>query len=172
MMDWILAIESCQPAQRAAAAQVLITDDWDGIRAHVYRLALALTLNQHQAEDLAQEALIRVWQGRERMQAADDPKAWINRVVINRAKSFWRTRRSLIPWASCQELPAEPDADLSLLRSVVEGLPAVYRDVILLLGVYGASYDEAARLLDVPSGTVASRFARAKTLLRQAWREE
>jgi RNA polymerase sigma-70 factor (ECF subfamily) len=76
-------------------------------------------------------------------------------------------------WREEQELPEagvlrQQDADA--IRALVAALPTQFREIIVLREIEDLSYREIAQALDAPIGTVMSRLARARSMLRAAWR--
>jgi len=63
------------------------------------------------------------------------------------------------------------NADRAMLAGLVESLPPVYREVIVLREIDDLSYREIAAIVGVPVGTVMSRLARARRQLQRAWRQ-
>jgi len=166
-MEWIASFAAQHlPARRAWDAQT--AHNFDDLRDQVFRLAYALTLNYSEAEDLAQDCLIRIWSNRDKLQQAHSPQAWVTQVVVNRVRTHWRRKVSWLPLRRAEEVPTESDPEMLALKCAMEALPTDYREVALLVGVYGASYADAALTLNIPEGTVGSRFNKAKQMLREA----
>ena len=140
------------------------------------RFALALTRERETADDLVQDCVARAlaaWATRRGDDAALRP--WLFTILHNR----WRTRQQR-EWArpdriSLDDANAEgPEIsggqwealELRDLDAALAKLPEEQRAVLLLVGVEGLSYEEAARVQNVPIGTVMSRLARARDRLR------
>lgn len=134
--------------------------------------SLALyTGDRHVAEDLAQEALIRLHQHWPKVRSHPSPAAWTTRVALNLAGSWWR-RRGAERRANERSVPVEraPEADAAevlALRSALEHLPARQRGVIILRFYLGLSVREAAEALGCPEGTVKSSTSLALAELRR-----
>lgn len=141
--------------------------DLDSIREYIFRLSYALTLDYTLAEDLAQDCVIKVWQHRQRLQCLDNPEAWIAKVVTNRARTYWKRRPNWLPLPTTIVQPGEQDPTVIELRGFVSQLKSEFRDVILLVSIYGFTYPEVAEILGVPEGTVSSRLNHAKKELRK-----
>ena len=77
-----------------------------------------------------------------------------------------------------QEAPLSPEADMlrqwdaETIRRLVAELPDLFREAIVLREINDLSYSEIADVVGVPIGTVMSRLARARSLLRRAWMAE
>ena len=148
------------------------------IEAHILslrRYARALNHNQPDAEDLVQEALTRALDRADRFQAGTNLRAWLltilHNVHINHVRS--RTSRSVEVLTDDMigqlGVAARQDGHVALhdLARALDTLPPGQRQVILLVGVEGMTYDEVATILDIPMGTVMSRLSRARTALRE-----
>jgi RNA polymerase sigma factor (sigma-70 family) len=139
------------------------------------RFALALTRDRETADDLVQDCVARAlaaWATRHGDDAALRP--WLFTILHNR----WRTRQQR-EWArpdrvSLEDAGEGPEIsggqwealELRDLDSALAKLSEEQRAVLLLVGVEGLSYEEAARVQGVPIGTVMSRLARARDRLR------
>jgi RNA polymerase sigma-70 factor (ECF subfamily) len=147
-----------------------------------YNLARWLTRNEHDAEDIVQEASLLAFRGFDRFRGGD-PRAWLLAIVRNAAYSFLRRRRGGEAASldlSCEGLhePADEaldpeerlvrEADERLVQEALVELPAEFREVIVLREMEGLSYKEIAEVADVPIGTVMSRLARARHRLHAA----
>lgn len=134
-------------------------------RPWAYRLALAVVGRPEVAEDVAQEAMVRAWRARGTLARADDPRAWLRRVVVRQAVTALGRREAV-------ELPefAAPDAEPAMqVRAVLAGMPTETRALLALAYFEGLTYAELAAALEIPEGTVASRLHAARAAFRTAW---
>lgn len=159
----------------------------------VYNLALRLTGNSADAEDLAQEALIKGVQGLSSFRGEADPGTWLYRITVNawknqlRAKPKWNFLRFFSSngddpvLTEPADIPGpdptpENEAIASEKKLQIENalakLTPEERAVLVLRELNGRSYDEIARALDIPLGTVKSRLTRARDLLAKDLSEE
>ena len=147
----------------------------DLTRAEFPRLVglLALYVGSVQtAEDLAQEALIRLHQNWPRVKAMDSPRAWLTRVALNLGSSSLRRTyaerraRSRIQGDRPAALPES--ADVVAIRDAVSSLPRRERAVIVLRFYEGMSVAEVALQLRCPQGTVKSLTSRGVEQLRRS----
>ncbi len=128
----------------------------------LYNVALRWTWNAAEAQELVQEAFVRVWAGRRRIRA-QSAKAYIYRTVLNLAQKHARRRevwRRVRGWLSVEALPAsEPGRgiDRQRVREAIRALPEPQRAVLLLCEFSDLKQREIAAILDIPPGTVASR---------------
>ncbi len=141
----------------------------------MFRVALAMTRNRAEAEDLVQDTLLRAFQAIERFDGRH-PRAWLLTILRNTQINRHRRRRPglLRDWDGDQRArePASTDSGpeetvmATMLDFVVEAafsaLPDHQQIVIWLVDVDGLSYREAAEVLAVPIGTVMSRLHRGR----------
>jgi RNA polymerase sigma-70 factor (ECF subfamily) len=147
----------------------------------LYNLAHWLAQNQNEAEDLVQETYLKAWRSFASFEPDTNFRAWIFRILKNtflgsRSKL---ERRLTTVMESEEDLPATsatPESlligrsDVDAVRRAIEQLPVMYREVILLCDVEEASYREIAEILSIPMGTVMSRLARARKMVRESLR--
>jgi RNA polymerase sigma-70 factor (ECF subfamily) len=137
----------------------------------LYRAALGMCRNPHEAEDLVQETYARVLARPRKLRNADE-LGYLLRTLRNTYVDVHARPRKLQTAELDEDLvegapgAGAPGADSvaeahDVLRAVAE-LPADFRDVIVAVDLTGLSYAEAARSLDVPTGTVMSRLYRAR----------
>jgi RNA polymerase sigma-70 factor, ECF subfamily len=144
-----------------------------------YRLARWLMRNEHDAEDVVQEASLRAFRYF-RTFAGGNGRAWFLRIVRNTC-SGWRGRsfQALTDPFDEQQHPddrAASDPETLLLRSddatlierAISKLPDHFRQLLVLRELEGLSYRELADVLEIPIGTVMSRLSRAREALRGA----
>jgi len=136
------------------------------------RYALALLRDRVHADDLVQDTLERALRKLSLFRRGTDLRAWLFAVMHNVYVNQVRTsvnRRALAPESTSEE-PAQATVDDSAsmrdLSNALERLAPEQREVILLVGLEQLSYEEAARVLEVPIGTVMSRLARGRERLR------
>lgn len=147
----------------------------------IYGTALRLTRSREDAEDLAQEAVVRAYEAWDRFDGSNF-KAWILRIVTNLYINRYRQRQrgpqlNSLDEETTQE-PADTEAEVpdrmlfdNLLGAEVEDalakVPADFRMAVVLSDIEGLSYQEIADATDVPIGTVRSRLARGRSMLRR-----
>lgn len=148
--------------------------------ARVYRLALRLTGNAHDAEDLTQDVFVRVFRSLHRFQPGT-LEGWLHRITTNlfldQARRRQRIRFDGLVDETGERLPggtrtpAEQLADAGLdhdVAAALAALPPGFRACVVLCDVEGLTYEEVADILDLKLGTVRSRIHRGRAQLREA----
>lgn len=137
------------------------------------RYAWAMLRNESDADDLVQDCLLRAIDRIDTFRTDGELRPWLFTIMHNLYVSRWRRKRH-----HAQVMADDAEADLAVspsqpasmeLRDVLRGLdtlPDDQRQVLLLAAVEGFHYDEVARMLGVPTGTVMSRLSRARDRLR------
>lgn len=144
-------------------------------------------IRDHQrAEDLTQEAFVRVYLHRERYRKTGKFSTWIFTIAVNLAKNEIRRKvrlknvmsldylRELLGSSDLFLKDSGPDTDREIERdqtSTVIGraiakLPDVYKDALILRDIQGLTYEEIGEILEIPGGTVRSRINRARLMLK------
>ena len=125
--------------------------------------------NTPAVEDVAQDTLLQLW----RQPGGFDPtrstlRAYLLGIARKRAAGWWRQQR---PSAELPpDVAAASGGEAYLLHDALQRLEPNLRNVLWLREVEGYSYDELARILDIPVGTVRSRLFAAREQLRRIWR--
>jgi RNA polymerase sigma-70 factor (sigma-E family) len=146
-----------------------MTSRWPGL----VRLAFGLTGDRWLAEDLAQTALASAYASWWRVRRADDPDAYVRRILINASKSRLRRRRvNEQPAATAREAAvSDPTASVderSALLGALQELPPRQRAVIVLRYLEDLTDAQAGALLGCSASTVRSQAARALAKLRSS----
>jgi RNA polymerase sigma-70 factor (ECF subfamily) len=145
----------------------------------LYAFALSLCRDRATAEDLVQETYVRALRALRKPEPHESLRPWLFTILHN----VWRNQRrrpapvSLEEFAAAGSLPdGGPDPGESLdreaaaerVREAIAALPEAFREVVMLRFAEGFSYQEIAAVLSCPAGTVMSRLARARALIRRA----
>lgn len=168
-------------------AEIGSTDLAGRILAHLdgaYNLARWLVHDEHDAQDIVQEAALRALRSIASYRGGD-PRAWLFTIVRNAC--FDRLRRDqaspIEPMSDqipTQSTPHQADParilqtaeDIQRVRHSIAQLPPPIREVLVLREMQGLSYKEVASIAGVPIGTVMSRLARGRRQLAQVLSEE
>ena len=167
----------------------------------LFGVALRLTRNTADAEDLVAESVEKAWSAIETLADRDRFRPWLFRILRNSFISDFR-KRSLRPvevhydeqfvdegetdlaswlieqpeeflsWWADPEKEVFNEALGEQIMIAIDNIPQAFRTTVLLINVEGLTYDEAAAVLGIPTGTVRSRMKRGRTLLQKAlWQQ-
>ena len=163
-----------------------LTDRRDRFEQHVlphldaaFNLARWLTRNDHDAQDVVQDAMLRAYRFYDGLRG--EPRPWLLAIVRNACFSWLQANRpadmTTLDEAGHEELEADgPETlaarslDRRMLNEAIAALPVQFREVLILRELEDLSYKDIARITDVPIGTVMSRLARARRLLSESMR--
>lgn len=132
--------------------------------------------SQEEAEDIVQETFVRVYQHRQSFNFKHCFSTWIYTIALNLARNELRKRRKFKFYditemqGNEKEFAVDPEVPSNLpqaLNKAISQLPEKYRVAFMLRDVQELPYDEVAKILDVPLGTVKSRVNRARLMLRE-----
>lgn len=151
--------------------------------AELFRIALSMSSSRADAEDICQETLIGAFRGIKGFHGKSSVKTWLIRILLRQAARLWhknKRRKALSidrtgsgDGQGSEKNVNEPqarrqdsDANLDLMEKIQQ-LGPEHQQVVLLREVHGMSYDQIARTLSIPRGTVESRLFRARAELRR-----
>ena len=139
----------------------------------VYRIALNWLGSPADAEDAAQNTMLRLWRTDTAFQGEDHLRHWLVRVALNESKrlsgGFWRTRAAPLEEA---RPPAFSAPERGELYRQVMSLPGKYRVPLYLYYYEGYAVGEIARAMGLKPSTVQTRLARARERLKKMLTEE
>jgi len=153
----------------------------------IFRLALHITQNREDAEDVLQESFLKAYEHLDQFQGQSKFYTWIVRIAVNQALMKLRKRKSdrsvsldetidtgednigreIAAWDENPEQKYSRDELNQILTSAIDGLAPIYRAVFVLRDVDGLSTEEAAEALDLSVPAVKSRLLRARLQLRE-----
>jgi RNA polymerase sigma-70 factor (ECF subfamily) len=159
----------------------------------IYTLAIRLTGNLTDGQDLAQETFVKAYEYREKFRGESEVSTWLYRICVNQWKNRVRYERSRAFWKHfsidgagdeddkpVRELPA-PDAPLdqsledrerqAAVQTALASLKTDDHAILVMREMEDRSYEEIADLLDIPIGTVRSRLARAREKLIEQFKK-
>lgn len=155
-------------------------------RADIVRLARILSGNEAEADDLAQETLLKAFAALDRFRAGSDMMAWLATILRNTRIDRLRSSAASARNVSLEQLPIDPvdtaapvpqwDDPHEVLNALgdqtiidaLQRLPEEIRWTLLLVDVGGMELKDAAGVLEIPVGTVKSRLHRGRAMLKDA----
>lgn len=136
-------------------------------------VCLRYSKSSAEAEDILQEAFVKVFQGIKDFRGDSKLETWITRIMVNTALNQQRKKLYLFPMVDVEELDL-PQKEVSIsgmhftqLMEMVQSLPQGCQIVFNLFAIEGYNHKEIAELLGISEGTSKSQYARARTLLQQ-----
>jgi RNA polymerase sigma-70 factor (ECF subfamily) len=166
------------PSSRRFEAEVLPYLD------AAYSLARWLVRDEHVAEDVVQDAYLRAFRYYASFRG-DDPRPWLLGIVRNCCYSWFAQQKRAqefegdadgvdAPSLDAHDQPQTPETLLvqkverAQVTAAIAALPVAFREVLVLREIEEMSYDDIARVLDIPKGTVMSRLSRARRQLQES----
>jgi RNA polymerase sigma factor (sigma-70 family) len=155
----------------------------------LHTFAYHLAYDEENARDLVQETYLKAYKAIESYHQGTNAKAWLFKILKNNYINYYRKQskrpvkvdyEEFVGLMEKEDSPLSSKADLrqdvfqSLLGDevtmAINSLPIEFRTVILLCDVEGFTYEEIAKIIDVPIGTVRSRLHRARNMLKEKLR--
>jgi RNA polymerase sigma-70 factor (ECF subfamily) len=150
----------------------------------LFNLAYRLCGNRDDAEDIAQESLVRALENLRLFKGDSSLFTWLYRITLNIFYDYTRKRKELsydqfrfgedeeemevdFPSEETLEMEIERKKIQEIVQEEIAKLPSYYRTVLILYDIEGFSYDEICEILQKPIGTIKSRLNRARQLLKQ-----
>lgn len=131
--------------------------------------------SQVEAEDIVQETFVRVYQHRDSFDFRHCFSTWLYTIALNLARNELRKRKrfKFYDISDMQGHESEISVEMKLpsniskvLEKAIDSLPEKYKSAFILRDIQEQSYDEVAKIMNIPLGTVKSRVNRARALLR------
>lgn len=159
---------------------------------HLYSAAFYLAKNEAEAEDLVQETYLRAFRFFDKFEPGTNCKAWLLSILRNLFINRYQQKKrepEMVDWEKIDQAyesmvarheGAEKDNPESLFFSRVmdheveqalRGLPEEFRSAIILVDIQELSYEEAAKVMECPVGTIRSRVSRGRRMLQMALRD-
>lgn len=149
----------------------------------LYRLALRITMNREEAEDVVQDTLMKVWDRRDTLQNVESVEAYSLTICRNIAldktkRSSWREesldQTAIEPRASSMATPyqhAEQRDMLEMVKRIVDSLPEKQKTCMQLRDFEGKSYKDIAKVLSISEEQVKVSIYRARQAVKQKFNE-
>jgi RNA polymerase sigma-70 factor (ECF subfamily) len=142
----------------------------------LFRMAVRMTGERSRAEDAVQETFLQAWKSFDKFEKGTNCKAWLYRILFytvnHQRRKLFRFPVANDPDQTLENTLVAPEPVSETLRDedilrALDAIPEDYRSLILLVDIEEFSYKEAARILQVPIGTVMSRLNRGRAQLRR-----
>ncbi len=163
-------IQDCCKGERNAQQKM-----YDKYSGQMYSVALRYSKMQQEAEDILQEAFLKVFQNIKTFRKDSSLVYWIKRIVVNTALNHQRSKLYLYPMVDVNDLKNRYTEEVSIagfgheeLLKLIRKLPAGCQVIFNLYAIEGYKHHEIAKELNISEGTSKSQYARAKSLL-QGW---
>lgn len=156
----------------------------------LYNFAYHLTYNEEDANDLVQETFMKAFRFINSFDSGTNAKAWLFKILKNGFINEYRRKKKEPNKVDYEDIVAYQDADedkggvaFDLREDIFDGmmgdeitialnsLPIDFKTVILLCDIEGFTYEEIAKIIDIPIGTVRSRLHRARNMLKESLKE-
>ena len=156
----------------------------------LYNFAYHLTYNEEDANDLVQDTFMKAFRFINSFDSGTNAKAWLFKILKNGFINEYRRKKKEPSKVDYEDIIAYQDADedkggvaYDLREDIFDGmmgdeitialnsLPIDFKTVILLCDIEGFTYEEIAKIIDIPIGTVRSRLHRARNMLKESLKE-
>lgn len=153
-------------AERAPAFEMFFQEQYEA----VYGSLCLITRNRHEAEEIAQDAFLKMWERWDQVGAIDDPVAYVHAIAMNAFRR--RSRRAAMAVRRTLRMTASDDdiamvEEQELIVRLLAPLSPRQRAAIVLTDLLDYSSEEAARMLGLRPGAVRSLASRGRAVLRQ-----
>lgn len=172
------------------SSEQLFEDEFLPVADSLYNFAYSLVLNEEDANDLVQDTYMKAWRFISSYQEGTNAKAWLFKILKNTFINEYRRKKLRPAEVDYEDFITYHDADetshvgsLDLRQEVfsdmlgdemtkaINELPVDFRAIILLCDIEDFSYEEIAKIIDIPIGTVRSRLFRARNMLKEKLRD-
>ena len=165
------------PGSSRSTAEFRATEFKDGLIREIPNLrafAASLSGSMQLADDLVQDTLLKAWSNAEKFEPGTSLRAWLFTILRNTYYSLYRKRGREVQDSEgtyaermATQGNQESHLDLADFRKALAKLPEEQREVLIMVGATGLSYEEAAEICGVAIGTIKSRVNRARTKLAE-----
>lgn len=143
-------------------------------RRRLHRLALSWCRDSSLADDLVQETFLKALRRLNQLRDVGSMDAWLSNILFNSWRDHVRGRRhteDIDQLSDLEEFVLDCEDEkrdlIGHVHRAIDTLPPAQREVLVLVDLYGYSYEEVAVQLSLPTGTVNSRISRAREALRE-----
>ena len=169
MVDEAQIISGCVKGDRKAQEQL-----YTNYSSRMMVISMRYTKGVQEAEDVMQEAFIKVFKHIKNFKQDSSLYYWIKKIVVNTALNSQRSKLYLYPMVDVDHLKEDTKFDYDLtdyalkdLLELVQSLPTGCQVIFNLYAIEGYKHHEIAKMLDISEGTSKSQYARAKSLLQE-----
>ena len=153
------------------------------LKNELFRLALRITLNREEAEDIVQETLIKVWNNREKWPEIDSMEAYSLTICRHLALDKLRRHGNHCESLEGENIPEQADLSsnpyelmyqrnrIELVRTLINGLPEKQRSCMQLRDIEGKAYKDIAAILGITEEQVKVNIFRARQTIKQRYQE-
>ena len=138
-------------------------------KGELYGTLCLITRDRHEAEDLTQDAFVRVFERWDRVRAMDDPRAYLYRTAMNAMRSRYRRAKVAARRAVGGSEPDDAFAEIDAVDATVRALATLsprQRAAIILTDLLGYPSEDAARILGIRAATLRVHTSRARSALK------
>lgn len=169
-----ILVDQCKKGDASAQEQL-----YAHFSKQMYVICLRYTRSQQEAEDVLQEAFIKVFEKVNQFKGENSIGGWIKRIVVNTALNSQRSKLYMFPMTDIEELTSHQEEELTLsgfgleeLLEMIRSLPEGCQVIFNLYAIEGYSHKEIGEQLNISDGTSKSQYARAKQLLKSMINKE
>jgi RNA polymerase sigma-70 factor (ECF subfamily) len=137
-----------------------------------FAVSLRYSKNREEAEDILQDAFIKIFDNLQQFQFKGSFEGWMRRIVVNTAIAYYR--KSLIGFKDTVEFESIVVLDFDIqtydyeqLVNLIQELPIGYRTIFNLYAIEGYTHIQIAEILNISEGTSKSQFSRARSILKE-----
>lgn len=163
---------SIKPNRPSAQQDKEFHDQLVAIIPSLRAFARGLCGNRDLADDMAQDAMTRAWAARQSYTPGSNFRAWMFMILRNHFYTTLRKNSRMVSWDPeiaervLVVAPAQQDGlNVQDVQAALQKLPPEQREVLILIGANGVSYEEAAEIMGCAIGTIKSRLARGRVAL-------
>ena len=153
------------------------------IQPNIYSTLYYMSNNSDETSDIAQNVLIKLSKNISKLKNSHNFKTWLNQIVINSYYDYLRKKQNKFQFLSLSDSNLSSDSDIAddkqnpmdsvlyseldyVIKNSIQNLPIRYKIPITLREIQGLSYDNISKITNTSIGTVKSRIARARVMIK------